>query len=367
MPPIMEYRRVKALAVKEIRHTLRDFRSLAIAFVMPLVMTAVFGAGVSLDVDKVRTVVHDLARNEDSRALVETLANNNDFHIVGTIESYQEALSLFRSSKVSAAVVIPWDYSLSHPRKGQVQLIVDGADGTSAQMVLGTGSAVIAHLAKQSAPVPVGVDTIMLYNSDLRSEVFLVPGIIAYVMSIACVMLTSLTVAREWERGNMEQLFASPVTPLEIVVGKTLPYLALGIVQALMVLTIGVVAFRIPFEGKFLTLAFGALVFLVGMLLQGLLISIVTKNQQLATMGTATTTLLPVMLLSGFLFPVSNMPLTLQLLSYAFPARYFMEILRGVLIKGTGIDTLWPQFVALLVFAAIVFLACKRLFRRVVA
>jgi ABC-2 type transport system permease protein len=217
----------------------------------------------------------------------------------------------------------------------------------------------------RDTPAPLEVKTWTRFNPSGSSAVFMVPGLAAYLMAISAVLLTALTVAGEWERGSMEQLFASPVGRLEIVLGKLLPYLALGIVEMLVVLVFGAVAFGVPFRGSPVALFAIGFFFLVGMLGQGLLISVIAKNQLVATQAGALSALLPSMLLSGMLFPVENMPTVLQWVSNLVPARYFVHTLRGVLLKGNGFEVLWVDLVAQVLFAAFVLtLATARFPRR---
>jgi ABC-2 type transport system permease protein len=194
-----------------------------------------------------------------------------------------------------------------------------------------------------------------------------VPGLTAYVLAIVAVLLTSLTVAREWERGSMQQLFATPVSRLEIIVGKLLPYLALGIIAVLLVLASGAWVFDVPLRGDPMVLAVTSLLFLLGMLGQGLLISVITQNQMVATQVATMSSMLPSMLLSGFVFPIENMPLPLQAISHVVPARYFVDALRGVLLRGNGFPELWDDVLALAVFAVLVLVIATKRFRRVVA
>jgi ABC-2 type transport system permease protein len=197
--------------------------------------------------------------------------------------------------------------------------------------------------------------------------VFLVPGLFSYVLGIVAVLLTSLTVAKEWERGNMEQLFATPVSRLEIVLGKLLPYMFIGSLQSLVVLVVGMTVFNVPMVGSPLLLAFAILLFLVAMLGQGLFISVITRNQQVATMVSSVTTILPTLILSGFLYPVSNMPIILQALSLIFPARYFIAIVRGILLKGNGFTDLFDQFAPLILIAIVVVALARASFKRRIA
>jgi ABC-2 type transport system permease protein len=202
------------------------------------------------------------------------------------------------------------------------------------------------------------------YNPAARSALFMVPGLAAYILAITAVLLTALTIAGEWERGSMEQLFASPVGRLEIVLGKLLPYLVLGMIELQLVLAFGAVAFDLPVRGSTpLVFAIG-MFFLVGMLGQGLLISVVARNQLVATQAGALSALLPSLLLSGMVFPIENMPPPLQLLSRIVPARYLVHALRGILLKGNGLDVLWPDLVAQVAFAGVVLALATARFRR---
>jgi drug efflux transport system permease protein len=252
-----------------------------------------------------------------------------------------------------------------------VQLLVDGADPVVANQVLAKADALVRaetrrlagiDLARQSPPVEVAVWT--RYNPESRSSVFMVPGLAAYLLAITAVLLTALTIAGEWERGSMEQLFASPVGRLEIVLGKLLPYLLLGLLEFLLVVAFGMTAFELPMRGSGATLTLLGFTFLVGMLGQGLLVSVLAKNQTVATQAGVMSSLLPSLLLSGMIFPIENMPLALRALSHAVPARYLVHGLRGVLLKGNGLAEVWPDLVAQVVFAVVVIALATRRFQR---
>lgn len=365
------WRRTRAIAVKETKHILRDVRSLITAFLMPVMLILLFGFGVSFDLDHVPLAVSDASRTAQSRDLIRSVFSSRDFLDAGELSNADDAVTLFRRNQAAAAMTIPYDYAerLARGETATVQFLIDGSDGSSAQAVLGMSMSAIRAENQRIAPsrAPVSADVTVLYNPALRSQIFLVPGLVGYVMALAAVLLTALTVAREYERGNMEQLFATPVRSFEIVLGKLSPYLVIGHVQALLVLTLGMGVFDVPMRGNLFVLGVAVFLFLLGSLGQGLLISIATRNQQLATMGAALTTLLPVMILSGFLFPISNMPAVLQVITYVFPARYFMAILRGVFLKGVGFAELWPQFVGLIVFAVAVIGLSKAKFKRSMA
>jgi ABC-2 type transport system permease protein len=354
--------RIGAMAAKETLHIRRDPRTLYLALGMPVVMLFLFGYGVSFDLDHVPVAVADHDRTEASRALVRAVTAPQE--LVGAAEvAPDEALRLFRAGKVLAVLVVPRGYEqdVFRGRRTQVQLLVDGADAVAANQVLAKADALVRAesrrlagpgLADREPPLQVKVWT--RYNPEGRSALFMVPGLAVYLLAISAVLLTALTVAGEWERGSMEQLFASPVGRLEIVLGKLLPYLVLGMVELLLVLAFGTIAFDLPVRGSpalLLTLGF---FFLAGMLGQGLLISVLARNQLVATQAGALSALLPSLLLSGMVFPIENMPAVLQHLSRLIPARYLVHGLRGLLLKGNGLDVLWPDLVAQIAFAVVV-------------
>jgi ABC-2 type transport system permease protein len=365
--------RVGAMAAKETQHILRDPRTLYLALVMPVLMLFLFGFGVSFDLDRIPVAVADRDRTEASRALVRALTASGELVSAGETDP-ADAERLFRRGDALAVLVVPDGYAEAIARRERVpvQLLVDASDTVVANALLSKADALVraesrrlagAALAPASRPLRVQVWT--RYNPAGDSALFMVPGLGAYILAITAVLLTALTVAGEWERGSMEQLFASPVGRLEIVLGKLTPYLVLGLVELLLVVSFGAVMFDVPIRGSpTLLLAIGFF-FLVGMLGQGLLISVLTKNQLVATQAGTLSALLPSLLLSGMVFPLENMPLALQTLSRVVPARYLVHALRGILLKGNGLAVLWPDLLAVAVFAvAIVALATSRFQRR---
>ena len=365
--------RVGAIAAKEVLHIRRDPRTLYMALVMPVLMLLLFGFGVSFDMDHIPLAVADRDGTRASRELVDAFVAPGEFALARRAGP-EEADDLFRRGRALALLVVPRDYErdLSRGAGPRLQLLVDGADPVTANQILAKADAIVrsvglarARRAGLSAEPPLQVKVYTLYNPEARSAEYLVPGLAAYLMAIAAVLLTALTVAGEWERGSMEQLFASPVGRLDIILGKLLPYLGLGILQLLLVVGVGTAVFDVPIQGSPLAVfAFGFL-FLIGMLGQGLLISVVTKNQLVATQAGALSALLPSMLLSGMLFPLENMPLALRVLSYVVPARYLVRGLRGVMLKGNGLGVLWPDLLAMAILAlAILAVATGRFKRR---
>lgn len=368
--PARFFIRVGAMASKEVMHIRRDPRTLYMALAMPVVMLLIFGFGVSFDLDHIPLVVHDADRGTESRALVRALSASGEFRVVAEADEDQ-ALPLIRRGQALAALVLPAGFGrdLAAGKDANLQLLVDGADGVVANQILAKIDALVrAHtLARVNLNLtpPLQVKVFTLFNPEGRSALFMVPGLTVYLLAIAAVLLTALTISGEWERGSMEQLFASPVGRLEIVLGKLLPYLGLGMLQLLLVVAVGAVTFDVPIRGSVALLFFVGFLFLIGMLGQGLFISVVARSQLVATQAGALSSLLPSLLLSGMIVPIENMPRPLQLLSSVIPARYFVHAMRGLMLKGSPLSLLWIDFLALSVFAvAILGLATLRFRRR---
>ncbi len=367
--------RVGAMATKEARHIVRDPRTLYMSLGMPIVMLLLFGYGVAYDIDHIPVAIVDQDRTASSRELVRALTVSRELVSVGELPDPAAALGAFRRERASAVLVVEHGYErdVLAGKTVPVQLLVDGADALVANQLLAKADALVRQETRRlagpdlsGAITPVQVKVWTRYNPEGRSALFMVPGLAAYLMAITAVLLTALTVAGEWERGSMEQLFASPIGRLEIVLGKLLPYLALGLLEFLLVVAFGMTAFDLPMRGSGIALTLLGLVFLLGMLGQGLLVSVLTRNQTVATQAGTMSSLLPSLLLSGMIFPIENMPPVLQQLSRVIPARYLVHGLRGVLLKGNGLDVLWPDLVALALFAlAVIGLATARFQRRV--
>ncbi len=365
--------RVGAMAAKETIHILRDPRTLYLALVMPVLLLFLFGYGVSFDLDHVPVAIADQDHSDASRALVRTVTGARELVSAGEADP-GDADRLFRRGRAAAVLVIPAGYGekLARRERVVVQLLTDGSDVTVANQVLSKADALVRAETQRLAGVelagvkpPLQVKLWTRYNPAGRSALFMVPGLAAYILALTAVLLTALTVAGEWERGSMEQLFASPVGRLEIVLGKLAPYLALGMVELLLVVAFGAAVFDVPVRGSLSLFLLIGFFFLVGMLGQGLLISVVTKNQLVATQAGTLSSLLPSLLLSGMVFPIENMPLPLQLLSRVIPARDLVHALRGILLQGNGLAVLWPDLLAVAIFAvAIVALSTARFQRR---
>jgi ABC-2 type transport system permease protein len=367
--------RVGAMAAKETLHVQRDPRTLTLALLMPVALLFLFGYGVSTDLEHLPVVVADLDQSDASRALARSLGASGELDVVGRTAP-ESAEGLFRKGFAVAALEIRRGHAadLAQGKRSPVQLVVDGSDPVVANQVISKVDAIVRaatrsmagpEASRQEPPLQVKVWT--LYNPTGRSALYMVPGLTALLLAITAVMLTALAIAGEWERGSMEQLFATPVGRFEIIAGKLLPYLVLGFLALLLTLAFGMVAFDLPVRGSLLLVFLLALVFLSGMLGQGLLISVLAKNQLVATQAGSLSAMLPSLILSGMIFPIENMPWPLQALSHVIPARYLVHGLRGVLLKGNGIGVLWPDLVAMLLFTAVVLALATARFKRRVA
>jgi ABC-2 type transport system permease protein len=363
-------RRVGAMAAKEVLHIQRDPRTLYMALGMPVIMLMLLGFGLSFDIEHIPLLLADGDRSAASRELARSILGSHELAAVdgGDASAAETAL---RRGQAMAALVIPagFERELLAGRDSPVQLLVDGSDGNMARQIMGKVDAIVRAANQRragfAASPPLGVKVYTLWNPAGRSALFMVPGVAAYLLAIAAVLLTALTVAAEWERGSMEQLFASPVGRLEIVLGKLLPYLALGMLQLLLVITLGTTVFDVPIRGSLPLIHLAGLFFLAAMLGQGLFISVIARNQLVATQAGALSSLLPSLILSGMLVPIENMPRILQALTIVVPARYLVHALRTLMLKGGGLSVVALDLCAMLAFTvAILALATLRFKRR---
>jgi ABC-2 type transport system permease protein len=377
----MNFRRLKAVTKKELLHIVRDWRSLTLALALPLMMLLLFGYALTLDVDRIPTYVYDWDRTPESRELIRQFRGSRYFNILDTVNDYGAIERGIDSSKILMGIVVAKDYSrnLLEGREADVQILLDGSDSNTASIALGYADAIVQGFAAQlrsdaqvrrgggELKIPVEPRVRVWYNSDLKSRNFIVPGLIAVTLMIIAAMLTSLTIAREWENGTMEQLLSTPVRPAELVLGKLLAFFSLGLVDMLICVVVAVFVFQVPFRGSVWFLFFTSCAFLFGALCWGIFISATVRTQLLAYQMGMLSSFLPAFLLSGFIYAVGNMPQVIQVISYAVPARYFVAIVNGVFLKGVGIEMLWGQALLLLVYAAIVFWAAVRKMRLKVA
>jgi ABC-2 type transport system permease protein len=377
----MKLRRFYAIFRKEGVHIVRDWRSLALALAIPAMLLLLFGYALTLDVDKIPTAVYDQDRTPQSRDLIAHFLGSRYFNILDLNATYPSIEKSINKSKILAGLVIPKDFGRTVLSNGaaQVQLILDGSDSNTASIASGYASALIAaysaevrdrELSLHGTPkvkLPVDVRVRMLYNSELKSKNFIIPGLISVILMIVAAMLTSLTIAREWENGTMEQLLSTPVRPIELLMGKLCAYFVLGMADMALALILGLGVFNVPLRGSVVLLTVASMLFLFGALCWGILISTVARTQQIAFQLALLTSFLPSFLLSGFIYSLDNMPWIIRQISFIFPARYFVAILQGVFLKGTGLRLLWIDLLFLLVYAVIVFAIANKKLRPKIA
>ncbi len=374
----MNARRVLAVARKETLHVWRDPRSLGMALAIPALMMFLFGYALTLDVDNVPLAVWDQSGTPESRELLSRFEGSRYFDVRLGALGYPEIERAILDREVMAAVVIPWDFAarLNASPPAPVQFLLDGSDANTATIALGYAEGVarsytIEDAARRAAAsgvpahaAPLELRSRVWFNEDLESKNFIVPGLIAVIMMVIAALLTSLTIAREWEQGTMEQLVSTPVTGNEIIAGKLLPYFALGMIDLAVSVVIGKYLFDVPLRGSVALLVASSAAFLVGGLSMGMLFSIVARSQLLATQLALMITFLPAFLLSGFVFAIGNMPRPIQVATHVVPARYLVSLLRGIYLKGVGLEVLAGELALLAAFGAAVLFAASRKFRK---
>lgn len=361
VPKAFSIARLWAIARKEAIQLRRDARSLGLAFVLPVIMLILFGYAITTDVEHITTAIVDRDHTPESRALTSAFGGSNYFLVKYTPTTSEGVEKLIDLAKVRVVIVIPERFSvdLKSGRAAPVELLLDGSDAKTANVARGYADAIVRTFSQNTAtglrhgPAPVRAEGRVWYNETLDSAAMIVPGLIAVIMSIISAMLTSLTVSREWERGTMEQLAATPVSRTEVIVGKLVPYLVIGLIDVAIAVIVGVYVFEVPFRGNLVTFALGTTVFLIGVLGLGTLLSTGLKSQLLASQAAIFATYLPALLFSGFMYTISNMPVALQWISRVVPARYYVSFTRGVFLKGNGFDVLWPAIVGLSVYAVL--------------
>jgi ABC-2 type transport system permease protein len=364
----MNLRRVQAMTRKEFLHIIRDPRSLGMAIAIPMLMLVLYGYALTLDVDNVPLVVWDQSGTTFSRDLVGHFSGSRYFAVRGVAENYPDLERAIDRREATAGLVIPRDFArnIEADRDAAVQFIVDGSDPNTGTLALGYAEALAAmwsegvalHAARRqggrTVDAPLDLRPRVWFNADLESRNYIIPGLIAVIMMVIAAMLTSLTIAREWERGTMEQLISTPIRGSELILGKLVPYFVLGMLDVAIAVGMGEWLFGVPLRGSAALLFALAAVFLTGTLSLGLLVSIVARNQMVANQFSMVVTFLPAFLLSGFIFSIASMPHILQGLTYLVPARYFITILKGIYLKGVGLEILWLEAVLLALFAAAV-------------
>jgi ABC-2 type transport system permease protein len=377
----MILRRIKAVAWKEFIQIKRDPRSFALALVIPVFLLLIFGYGLSLDIDRVPTVIWNQDPSSQlTRDFILNFKNSKYFDITAYTNNYKDIEHKINSGKVMLALIIPKDFSqyLNSGKAAPLQLIVDGSDANTATIAMNYVRSVVANynvnllksaLASQGLRPVNSIDarSRVWFNMGLTSTWFIVPGVIAMIIMIIAALLTSICVAREWERGTMEQLISTPVKSSELIIGKFIPYFAIGLFDLIIGIIMARFLFNVPFRGSYFALFLLSSLFLIGALSQGILISVVARTQLMASQLATLTTFIPTMLLSGFIYPIFNMPKVIQGFTYLVPARYYIVVLRELFLKGGGIRVLWDEAFFLLLFAFVMFNLAVRRFKKKVA
>jgi len=363
----MSYRRLRAMFIKELHHVTRDSRSLGMALAMPMMMLLLYGYALSLDVDHIPTLVYDQDGTNASRDLTRQFEGSRYFNVVGFVNDYGAIERSINTSKILIGVSIPRGFGKDlDGGAGKVQLLVDGSDSNTASIAMGYAESIVQGYSRgvqtelinhRGIHPPGQIDARMRvwYNSSLESKNFIVPGLIAVIMVILAGQLSSLTIAREWEMGTMEQVLSTPLRPSEIVLGKMLAYFLVGLVDSAIAVIVAITIFSVPFRGSFLVLGVSTCAFLWCALFTGIWVSAGCRTQVQAYQFGILVSFLPGFLLSGFTFSIDTMPKAIQVLSYFFPARYYVTIVKGVFLKGIDFRILWSEMAFLVAYGTLIF------------
>ena len=352
----------KALAVyrKELRQIARDQRTLLILVFVPGFFLLLYGYALNFDIRHVLLAVQDRDSTPESRTVVASFVNSGYFDFAGTVYTPADAERLLDLNQARAVLVIPEGFGrdIRTGRTAPVQVIISGDNANTATAVLGYAGSILRTANEQLAPgradiaAPLAVEPRIWYNPELRSSLFLVPGLIAYIAMITAVASTALSIVREKENGTIEQIRMAPIDTFSFMIGKTIPYFLISLASSALIIGASMLLFGLPMRGNWLSLFIAMSLFLLGALATGLLISTVADTQQLAFQMALLISFLPTIMLSGFIFPINSMPAALQVITHLVPARYFLIALRGIVLKGTALQTVMPQLVALSIYAA---------------
>jgi ABC-2 type transport system permease protein len=374
----MTARRTGAIARKEFIQIIRDSRSLAIVLAMPVMLMVLLGYGVNLDVKHLPLVIFDRERSQASQDLIHRFKSSQYFKTVAEVGDYAALQGEIDRGDGAIAIVIPHDFSerIQSSQATSIQAIADGTDANTAQISIGYAQAIVGAYANElqaaffarrrtgAPPAVITVEARTWFNEDLESRNFIVPGVAAVVLTIIGTLLTSLTIAREWERGTMEQLISTPVTAMEIIAGKLIPYFAIGMADAVVCVAMARWWFEVPFRGSLAMLGVGAALYLTVVLTLGFLISVITRNQLAASQFSLLSGFLPAMMLSGFTFEIEQMPRWIQIITRLISPRYFVTIIKGAFLKGSGFREMAAPMSALAIYATVMVVLAVRSFHK---
>jgi len=358
-------RRILAIARKEIRQVKRDKRMLYVLFIFPFILLILFGYAINFDVHHIKMFVYDQDKTVDSREFVNRLTSSNYFDIEGYLNSEREIRGVLDRGDAQVVLIFPREFSkdIHAGRNAQVQILIEGVNANTASIVsnymtLATAtfsqnitSNILARKGGESR-LPLDVEARFWFNADLNSILYLIPGLISMILIITAVVSISLSLVREKERGTIEQINVSPLSSMELLIGKTIPYIVISLVISAIILVAGYFLFGMPVKGSIILLFFSTLIFLFASLNMGIFVSAISDSQQVAFQISTLVSLLPTFILSGFVFPIESMPPVIQILTNITPAKFFIIILRDILLKGVGLGAFWLQIIYLLLFAA---------------
>lgn len=365
----MNLDRVTAVIVKETKEVIRDPITVGVALLMPLVMLFLFGYAISLDVENISIGVLDRDHSPTSRALIDRFVRSEYFRIGAFYASDRDVEEGLQQSQVDLAVVIPprFEEAISRRETAPVQVLIDGTYSVMANLVAGYATSIISGFKNDGASPPVRAEIRVWYNPSLRSVTYVVPGLFGVILMAFPPLLTALAITREKETGSIQQIFASPLTPAEFLAGKLVPYGAIAFIQIVMVIVVAFMWFDVPLRGNLALLLGMGLIYVFCTVGIGLLVSTVTSSQLVAILLSLIITMMPSFLFSGFLFPIFTMPYLLQLYSRIFPAQYFVDFTRGVVLKGAALPELWPSAFLLLSYTLVIFVLAVWRFKKKVA
>jgi len=363
------FKKLKPVIKKEFRQISRDRRILAVLLFVPTFLLIMFGYALNFDVKHISLAIYDEDRTSDSRNLIEQFIHSEYFELNYYLNNQKEVDKLLDNEKVKLAIIIPNNFSkkLQRGESAEIQIIIDGANANTASIISGYVNSIVQNYSLKIISeifqhskilhlnLPLEPRPRLWYNPELVSAKFLVPGLIAFILMITTVISTSLSIVREKERGTIEQIIVSPVQPIQLIIGKTLPYMLLALVSAYLILMVGYLLFDIEVKGSQFLLFLVTLIYLLAGLGMGIFISTVSDSQQVAFQISALLTILPTFILSGFVFPIRNMPLFIQMVTYIIPARYFLVAIRGIILKGSGLGAFWKEIVFLVIFNILIF------------
>ncbi len=358
--------RIIAIARKEVRQLKRDKRMLYVLFVFPILLLIIFGYAINFDVHHIKMVIYDRDKSVDSRDFIKSLTSSDYFDLVGYIHDESKIKEVLDTKVAQCVVVFPEDFSkqIYSKQTAPLQIIIDGVDANSASIIISymnaatasysqkIQSSVMAIMGRENY-IPIDLRPAFWFNPELNSTFFLIPGLIAMILIITAVVSISLSIVREKERGTIEQINVSPLSSFELLIGKTIPYTIISLMIAAFILIAGYVLFGITIRGNIILLFFSTLLFLFATLNLGIFVSSIADTQQVAFQIATLVSMLPSMLLSGYIFPIESMPPVVQVLTNITPAKFFLIILRAILLKGAGIEAFWPQLIYLFIFSLI--------------